>query len=46
VVDDPNEADSHREITSEWEHLADRLPVVKVALKEYDWTTDRETTPV
>lgn len=45
-VGDPDEAESRREIASEWEHLADRLPVVKAALKEYDWATDRDSIPV
>ncbi|WP_321169327.1 hypothetical protein [Halorubrum sp. F4] len=45
-VDDPDGADARREIASEWEHLADRLPVVKAALKEYDWATDRDAIPV
>lgn len=45
-VDDSDEAESRREIASEWEHLADRLPVVKAALKEYDWATDRDAIPV
>ena len=44
-VDTPAEADVRREIASEWEHLADRLPVVKAALKEYDWATDRDGIP-
>lgn len=45
-VDDPDAAESRREIASEWEYLADRLPVVKAALKEYDWATDRDAIPV
>ena len=45
-IDDPAEADVRREIASKWEHLADRLPVVKAALKEYDWVTDRDAIPV
>jgi hypothetical protein len=45
-VDTPAEADVRREIASEWEHLADRLPVVKAALKQYDWATDRDGIPV
>lgn len=45
-VDDPEEADARREIASEWEHLADRVPVVRAALKEYDWATDRDAIPV
>jgi len=42
-IDDSDQADVRREIASEWEHLADRLPVVKAALKEYDWATNRDT---
>lgn len=42
---DDDEADTRREIASEWEHLTNRLPVVKAALKEYDWATDRDATP-
>lgn len=45
-VGDPDEADARREIASEWEHLADRVPVVRAALKEYDWATDRDAIPV
>ncbi|MFD1570846.1 DUF7342 family protein [Halorubrum laminariae] len=45
-VDDSDEVDARREIAGEWEHLADRLPVVKAALKEYDWATDRDAIPV
>ncbi|WP_459880197.1 DUF7342 family protein [Halorubrum gandharaense] len=45
-IDDPDEADVRREIASEWDHLADRLSVVKTALKEYDWATDRDGIPV
>ncbi len=44
-VDDPDEAEARRETAREWEHLADRLPVLKAALKEYDWATDRDGIP-
>ena len=44
-IDDAEEADTRRETASEWAHLADRLPVVKAALKEYDWATDRDGIP-
>lgn len=44
-IDDSEEADTRRETASEWAHLADRLPVVKAALKEYDWATDRDGIP-
>lgn len=36
------EVERRREIASEWEHLEDRLPVVRAALNEYDWATDRD----
>lgn len=36
---DENEVDRRREIASEWEHLAGRIPVVRAALKEYDWAS-------
>jgi hypothetical protein len=45
-VTDPDEADARREIASEWGHLADRVPVVRAALNEYDWATDRDAIPV
>ena len=44
--DDPDTTERRREIANEWEHLADRLPVVKAALKEYDWATDRDAIPI
>ncbi|TKR28404.1 hypothetical protein DM868_03150 [Natronomonas salsuginis] len=34
-----------REISSEWEHLADRIPVVQAALNEYDWADERDSLP-
>jgi hypothetical protein len=45
-IDDTDEINTRREVASEWAHLADRLPVVKAALKEYDWATDRDAIPV
>jgi hypothetical protein len=42
-LDDMDEADRRREIASEWEHLADRLPVVRAALEEYDWAAELDT---
>ena len=45
-VDTPDEVERRRDIASEWDHLTDRLPVVKAALKEYDWATDRDRIPV
>jgi len=44
-TDLPEEANTRREIAREWEHLTDRLPIVKAALKEYDWATDRDAIP-
>jgi hypothetical protein len=41
-VDDTPEIEVRREIASEWEHLADRVPVVRAALNEYDWATERD----
>lgn len=40
---DENEAERRREIASEWEHLAGRIPVVRAALKEYDWASEFDT---
>lgn len=40
------EHQERREVASEWEHLADRIPVVRAALKEYDWATERDALPV
>jgi hypothetical protein len=45
-VDTPDEAERRREIAGEWDHLADRLPIMKAALKEHDWTTDQDRVPV
>ena len=45
-VDTPDEAERRREIAGEWDHLADRLAIMKTALKEYDWATDRDEVPV
>ncbi|MFB6128538.1 MAG: hypothetical protein ABEJ47_02130 [Halorhabdus sp.] len=41
-IDDPDEIERRREIASEWEHLADRQPIVRAALTEYDWASDRD----
>lgn len=41
-VEDSGEIERRREIASEWEHLEGRLPVVRAALNEYDWATDRD----
>lgn len=41
-VDDPDEVERRRDVASEWEHLADRIPVVRAALSEYDWAAERD----
>lgn len=45
IVDceNPSEIEKRREVASEWEHLTERLPVVRAALSEYDWATERDT---
>ncbi|WP_210424877.1 DUF7342 family protein [Halorussus halobius] len=40
--EDAEERSERREAASEWEHLADRIPVVRAALNEYDWATERD----
>lgn len=45
-LDDPDEIQERREIAGEWEHLADRVGVVRAALHEYDWATERDAMPV
>lgn len=44
-IEDAEEIATRREIASEWEHLADRIPVVQAALNEYDWADDRDSLP-
>jgi len=41
-LDDPDEIERRREIASEWEHFADRQPIIRAALNEYDWASDRD----
>lgn len=41
-LDDSAEMEARREVASEWEHLADRIPVIRAALTEYDWATERD----
>lgn len=41
-LEDDDEIETRREIASEWEHFADRMQVVRAALNEYDWATDRD----
>ena len=33
-------------MASEWEHLQDHIPVVRAALNEYDWASERDTSSV
>ena len=44
-LDDDAEIERRREVASEWEHLADRIPVVRAALNEYDWAVERDAVP-
>jgi len=41
-LDERDEIDQRREVASEWERIADRLSVVRAALNEYDWATERD----
>lgn len=45
-LDDRDEIEARREAAGEWEHLDDRIPVVRAALNEYDWATERDTISV
>lgn len=42
-IGDDDERAERRDIASEWEQFADRIPVVRAALNEYDWATERDT---
>lgn len=42
-LDDADEVEERRKVASEWEHLDDRIPIVRAALNEYDWATDRDS---
>jgi len=44
-IEDADEIAERREIASEWEHLADRIPIVQAALNEYDWADERDSLP-
>lgn len=44
-LDDPDEIARRREVASEWEHLAGRIPVVRAALAEYDLVGNRDAPP-
>lgn len=37
-----DEIDRRRDVASEWEHLENRVSVVRAALNEYDWVTKRD----
>lgn len=41
-VDDAEESERRRDVAAEWEHLADRVPIVQAALSEYDWASKRD----
>ena len=41
-VDDSAESERRREVAADWEHLADRIPIVQAALSEYDWASKRD----
>ncbi|GAA0728052.1 hypothetical protein GCM10009060_27030 [Halorubrum trapanicum] len=41
-LEDAAEIERRRDIASEWEHLADRIPVVRAALNEYEWAIERD----
>lgn len=43
-VDDTSERERRRDDAAEWEHLDDRVPVIKAALTEYDWAETRDVT--
>lgn len=45
-LEDPDEIERRRDVASEWEHLTDRVPVVRAALNEYDWASERDTITV
>jgi hypothetical protein len=45
-LDNQDAIADRREIASEWEHLDDRIPVVRTALNEYDLAGDRDTAQV
>lgn len=34
---------TYREVASEWEHLAERISVVRAALEKYDWASELDT---
>lgn len=42
-LDDTEEITERRDIAREWEHFADRIPIVHAAINEYDLATGRDT---
>ena len=46
TVEDPTEIEDRREVANEWEHLEDRILIVRAALNEYDWATKRDSIPL
>ena len=44
-LDNSEEIEERREVASEWEHLKERIPVVRAALNEYDWANERDALP-
>lgn len=42
-LEDTAEIEARREAASEWEHLNDRILVVRAALNEYEWASRRDT---
>ena len=45
-LDDKAEINTRREVATEWEHLEDRIPVIRAALTEYEWAQRRDTISV
>ncbi|WP_435196419.1 DUF7342 family protein [Natronomonas sp. EA1] len=44
-LDDADEIARRREVASEWEHLAERIPVLRAALAEYDLAGTHDSLP-
>lgn len=44
-LDDSDRMIERREVASEWEHLSDRIPIVRAALNGYDWAEEYDTVP-
>ncbi|WP_171006596.1 DUF7342 family protein [Halalkalirubrum salinum] len=45
-LDDKAEINTRREVATEWEHLEDRIPVIRAALNEYEWAQRRDSISV